>query len=356
MSDTVRILVVDDSALYRQLVRNVLRDVPGVVVVGAAKNGNEALALVGELDPDLLTLDVRMPDADGIDVLRGLRKSGSRAKAIMLSSLTANGAQTTTDALFEGAFDFIHKPAGPDAGVNRQTLHAELSEKIDAFRTSILAPDRPRQASADSDRPAAADLPARDFRALLIGTSTGGPVALAQVLPALPGDFPLPILVVQHMPPPYTHSLAERLNQRSQIEVVEAVEGMAVEAGFAYIAPGGRHLKLARSGSKVVARVTDDPPENRCRPAIDYLFRSAAEIFDGKVIAVVMTGMGRDGTEGCREIKRRGGFVIAQHADGCTVYGIPKAVVDEGLADQTAPLERLAATINRRATHRRPKA
>jgi two-component system chemotaxis response regulator CheB len=355
----VRILIVDDSALYRQLVGNVLRDIPGTEVVGMAKNGEEAWMLVQERHPDLLTLDVRMPDVDGIEVLRRLRKNRSRTAAIMLSSLTANGAQTTTDALLEGAFDFIHKPSGPDAGRNRQTLRDELSEKIAAFRASRLESGRRHPAPArgpDAERRLAdtddvdlipGTMRESGYEALLIGTSTGGPVALGQLLPALPGDFPVPILIVQHMPSGYTHSLAERLNQRSELEIVEACEGMPIEAGFAYIAPGGRHLKVQRRGNKVRGHLRDDPPENRCRPSIDYLFRSAAEVYDGKVVALVMTGMGRDGTEGCRNVKERGGFVIAQHPDGCTVYGIPKAVTDAQLADRIVPLNRLAAAVTR---------
>lgn len=172
-------------------------------------------------------------------------------------------------------------------------------------------------------------------------------MALGEFLPKLPGDFPLPVLIVQHMPPGYTHSLAERLNQRAEIEIVEASEGMPVEAGFAYIAPGGKQIKLHRIGSQVTVRINDDPPENCCRPSIDYLFRSATEIYDGHVIALIMTGMGRDGMEACRELKQRGGYVIAQHPDGCTVYGMPKAVIEANLADQVVPLDRLAMTLLR---------
>jgi two-component system, chemotaxis family, protein-glutamate methylesterase/glutaminase len=357
--DLLRILIVDDSALYRQLIGNVLRDLPGITVVGTAKNGAEAWTMVQERQPDLLTLDVRMPDVDGIEVLRRLRQNRSPAAAIMLSSLTANGAQTTTDALLEGAFDFIHKPSGPDAGQNRSTLRDELAEKIAAYRASRPAgrsrrPPPAHEAPAErrldhSNRGERESGPSRqtNVAALLIGTSTGGPAALGQLLPTLPGDFPVPILIVQHMPAGYTHSLAERLNQRSELEVVEACDGMPVEAGFAYIAPGGRQLKVQRVGGRVLVQIRDDPPENRCRPSIDYLFRAAAEVYAGKVVALVMTGMGRDGTEGCRSVKERGGLVIAQHPDGCTVYGIPKAVIDAELADQILPLNQLPAAVIR---------
>lgn len=352
MDGPLKILVVDDSALYRQLVRNVLREVPGVEVVGAAKSGAEALAMVTELDPDLLTLDVRMPDLDGIEVLKSLKRARSRAKALMLSSFTANGAQTTTDALFEGAFDFIHKPASSDAVANRLQLRGELAEKIAAFRNFMAS--RTVRSSAPVPRPAPAPViddaePRSDasrYDAVVIGTSTGGPAALRLVIPELPGDLPVPIFIVQHMPPNYTHSLAERLNEVSPIEVVEGVDGMVVDAGFAYIAPGGRQMKVERNGARTVIRVTDDPHEHGCRPAVDYLLRSAAAAYEGRLLAVILTGMGRDGTDGCREVKRRGGRVLAQHPEGCTVYGMPKSVIDEQLADRVIPLERMAAMVS----------
>jgi two-component system chemotaxis response regulator CheB len=352
----IRILVVDDSALYRQLLRNVLREIPDVEVVGTAKSGQEALDLVQEMSPDLLTLDVRMPGTDGIEVLRELKRRRSRTKAVMVSSLTADGAQVTTDALLEGAFDFIHKPSSSDANANRQSLHTALLDKIQTFRASFSSKlaRRPGSAALKPGEPPAR--PEEDFdaalagrcEAVVIGTSTGGPVALREVLPLLPGDFAVPLLIVQHMPPQYTHSLAARLNEASPLEVVEGCDGMPLEPGWAYIAPGGRHMKVGLRAGRKVIRITDDPPENSCRPAADYLFRSAAEMFDGKVLAVIMTGMGRDGVEGCRAIKQRGGFVMTQQADSCVVYGMPKAVVEEQLTDQVVSLERLASAIARR--------
>jgi two-component system chemotaxis response regulator CheB len=359
--DVLRILIVDDSALYCQLVKNVLREVPQVEVVGAAKSGQDALDQLDSLAPDLMTLDVRMPHGDGIDVLRELKKRRSPTKAIMLSSLTANGAQVTTDALMEGAFDFIHKPGGPDAGANRKALLAALNEKIAVFRDSrkgrlarlragvVAKPQavvKPTSASRTIRATVAENAPAASLcEAVLIGTSTGGPVALREVLSQLPGDLPAPVLIVQHMPAQYTHSLAQRLNESSPLEVVEACDGMNLEPGWAFLAPGGRHMKIVRRGSHHKIQITDDPPENSCRPSVDYLFRSAAEVFGGRTLAVIMTGMGRDGTEGCRELKRLGAHVIAQHIDGCVVYGMPKAVIEEHLADQIVPLDQIAPTM-----------
>jgi two-component system chemotaxis response regulator CheB len=190
---------------------------------------------------------------------------------------------------------------------------------------------------------------------VVIGTSTGGPIALRQVLPAIPADFPVPLLIVQHMPPQYTCSLAKRLNEASALEVVEAADGMTVEPGFAYIAPGGWHMKVERQGGRASIRTTQDPPENSCRPAVDYLFRSAADAFAGAVLAVVLTGMGRDGAAGCREIKNRGGYVMAQDAEGCVVYGMPKVVVEEKLADCVVPLEQIASAVVSRVQRSRER-
>jgi two-component system chemotaxis response regulator CheB len=342
--DSLRILVVDDSALYRQLVKNVLRDCADVEVVGVAKGGEEALQLVDKLAPDLLTLDVRMPGMDGIEVLRELRRRRCPAKALMLSSLTASGAQVTTDALLEGAFDFILKPSSSDATANRQALHLALVEKIAALRCR----GGPRATVEPPCSGAAEGIQPTDrFEAVLIGTSTGGPVALRTVLPALPEDFPLPVLVVQHMPAQYTHSLAQRLNETSALEVVEGCDGMTLEPGWAYIAPGGRHMKVKARAGRTILQITDEPPENCCRPSVDLLFRSAAAVFGGKVLAIIMTGMGRDGVEGCRQLKQQGALILAEHPDTCVVYGMPKAVVEERLADDVVPLDRMATQVLR---------
>jgi two-component system, chemotaxis family, protein-glutamate methylesterase/glutaminase len=348
--EKLRLMVVDDTAIYRQMLRNVMREIPQVDVVGAAKSGPEALDMIRELEPDLITLDVQMPGMTGIEVLRELRARRSRTKAIMVSSLTASGAQVTMDALLEGAFDFILKPNSHDAEANRKLLSETLTEKITTFRESSSQKSRLRKSIPSMPKPTdpppvseTLEVTSTRFEAILIGTSTGGPVALREVIPMFPVDLPVPILVVQHMPPKYTQSLAERLNEVSRVRVHEAADGMLAEPGNAYIAPGGQHIKLLPRAGTPMIRVTEDPPEHGCRPAVDYLFRSCAETFNGKVLAIVLTGMGRDGTEGCRLIKRRGGYVITQHATGCTVYGMPKAVFDEGLSDKVLPLELIAS-------------
>ncbi len=348
-----RILVVDDSALYRQSIQNVLRDVAGVLIVGTAKNGVEALAKIEQLDPDLLTLDVQMPDMDGIQVLNEIKCRKLRTKAIVVSSHTSDGAQVTTDALMEGAFDFILKPFGSNPTMNRQQLKEALAAKIGAFREAVnRRPSQPR--SRLTTRSVAADrlvettpVPTDACLAVLIGTSTGGPVALKSVLPKLPGELSVPVLVVQHMPAQYTRSLAERLCGLCSLNVVEACDEMEAAAGQVIIASGGKQMKLERDGTKLLVRVTDDPPEHGVRPSVDYLLRSASDVLRGRALAVIMTGMGRDGLAGCRQLKHAGGFVFAQCQDDCVVYGMPKAVIEEDLADRILPLGKIAPAIVR---------
>jgi two-component system chemotaxis response regulator CheB len=354
LSDTpLRILVVDDSALYRQSITNVLRGVSDAHVVGSAGNGLEALAKIAELDPDLLTLDVQMPDMNGIEVLREMNRRRMRTKAIMVSGLTHQGAQVTTDALMEGAFDFILKPSSGDSNANRQALCDALSERILAFRQSRdrSGYSRSPQLANRSVAPEAvvdhAPVPRSACRAVILGTSTGGPLALKTVLPRLPAVLSVPVLVVQHMPATYTASLASRLNAASELEVVEAVDQMAASAGRVILAPGGRHLKLVDSAAGLRVRLSDDPPENSVRPAADYLLRSAADALGGDVLAVIMTGMGRDGLEGCRRLRQEGGYVFAQGQEDCVVFGMPKAVIDAGLADRVLPLGKIAPAIVR---------
>ena len=352
-SAPIRILIVDDSALYRQSIHLVLREVADASIVGVAKNGLEALEKIEQLDPDLLTLDVQMPDMNGIEVLRELKKRGLRPKAIMVSSLTSEGAQVTTDALMEGAFDFILKPASNDSNANRQQLLDALRVKISAFREAsaqrvkkVRKLARKGEVAADDVIESAPD-PALACEAVMIGTSTGGPEALKIVLSKLPAELAVPVLVVQHMPAPYTRTLAHRLNEMCQLDVLEASDGIDVVAGKAIIAPGGKQMKLERGEANLLIRVNDDPPESGVRPAVDYLLRSAVEVLQGRSLAVIMTGMGRDGRSGCELLKKAGGYVFAQSQEDCIVYGMPKAIIEEGLADRALPLGKIAPAIVR---------
>ena len=352
-SDPTRLLIVDDSALYRQSIQNVLRDADDARIVGIAKNGVEALDKIEELDPDLLTLDVQMPAMDGIQVLREIKRRRLRPKAIMLSSLTSEGAQVTTDALMEGAFDFILKPSSSDSEANRRQLQESLKEKIAAFReASGRRRSRTRKtvshrAVADKDVAEAAPTPSCPCQVVVIGASTGGPEAFKMVLPKLPAGLAVPVLIVQHMPAQFTASLASRLHEMCEVDVVEAEDKMQAVPGKLILAPGGRQMKLARVGQKLIVRVNDDPPENGVRPSVDYLVRSAADIVQGNALAVIMTGMGRDGLVGCRALKQAGGYVFAQSQGDCAVYGMPKAIVENGLADRILPLGKISPAIVR---------
>ncbi len=347
------VLVVDDSALYRQSIQNLLRRVDGVTTVGVAKNGVDALEKIERLDPDLLTLDVQMPDMNGIELLREIKRRRLRPKAIMVSSFTAAGAAVTTDALIEGAFDFILKPSGNDSNANRQQLQDALQQKISAFRESSeavqpsLQSPVPKQLVDDDDVAEAAPVAQSACRAVILGTSTGGPAALKIVLPRLPAQLPVPVLVVQHMPATYTQSLAMRLNEICELDVVEATDQMPAVGGRIIIAAGGMQMKLNCRNSQLQVRVTSDPPENGVRPSVDYLLRSTVDVLGGNALAVIMTGMGRDGLAGCRALKQAGGYVFAQSQADCVVYGMPKAVIDQQLADRTLPLGKVAAAVVR---------
>ena len=356
--EPISILIVDDSALYRQSIQNVMREIPDVSVVGVARNGVEALEKIRQLDPDLLTLDVQMPDMDGIELLRAIKANGLRAAAIMVSSFTAEGAQVTTDALMEGAFDFILKPSSTDSNQNRQQLRDALQHRIDAFRTSrVRGPLRETRAS-DADSGGQDLSPGRVFpprsrgtvpsptsrcRLVIIGASTGGPAALKQVLPKFPPTTPAPIAVVQHMPERYTASLAQRLDEICPCRVVEASDRMPLESGKIVVAKGGHHLKLTQSISgQLFATLGEDPPVNGVRPAVDVLIESAVDALGGDSLAIILTGMGCDGLRACHKLKSAGGHVFAQSRDDCVVYGMPRAIVNDGLADRTLSLAQMA--------------
>lgn len=343
-----RIVVVDDSALFRTLLRNLLTEIPHCEVVASVADGKTALEKIIDLQPDLVTLDVEMPDMNGIDVLRELKRRKVETKVVMISRFTTAGAQVTTDALIEGAFDFIVKPSGKNPTDNKSALRAALNEKISALREVT-------QAVAEESLPLLSSLTQTskaNYGAVVIGCSTGGPDALARIIPDLPADLPVPVLVVQHMPEGFTASLASRLNEASPLEVLEASDGLQVRPGQVVIARGGRHLQLSRrSSDRVVLQLTEDPHEHRCRPAVDYTLRSTVDVYQGQLLVVILTGMGRDGTDGCKLVRSRGGHILAQHADGCTVYGMPKSVVTAGLADEIVKLPQIAVVVDRIVRH-----
>ncbi|MCA9261515.1 MAG: chemotaxis response regulator protein-glutamate methylesterase [Planctomycetales bacterium] len=342
----MRVLVVDDSTLYRKLVRDALAAAPGVEIVGVAADGNSALEKIDQLQPDLVTLDQEMPGLDGLGVLDALRTRPTPPKVVMISSLTAAGAETTAKALRLGAFDFVLKPVGGSVDENRAHLQEGIARVLEAASTTLAQPSgRPPQRVAPPPAPAVSAQYHAPPKLVAIGVSTGGPAALAELLPRLPGDFPLPIVLVQHMPPVFTRSLADQLNEYSRLHVAEAADGDVCLSGHVYIAPGGRQMRIVPQGTQLVVKITDDPPEKSCRPSVDYLFRSVVDAVGARCLGVIMTGMGDDGADGSRLIKRVGGRVLAQDEASCVVYGMPRRVIEDGLADAIVPLQELPGKI-----------
>ncbi len=343
----VRVLVVDDSVVIRRLVSNVLEEDPEIEVVGAAANGAIALAQIPHKNPDVITLDVEMPEMDGLETLRRIKKEYPEIRVVMFSTLTERGAAVTFEALALGADDYVAKAANVGSlHVSMAKLKGELIPKVKQF---FFFP----RTAAPEPRPSAAPAPAIRRRALppeavVIGVSTGGPNALGAIVPVFPADFPLPVLLVQHMPPVFTGLLAERLQAAANLRVKEGEAGEPVEAGTVYIAPGDYHMEVERRRGQPVIRLHQGPPENSCRPAVDVLFRSAERVYGGAVVAVVLTGMGEDGRRGAEVLKSRGAYVIAQDENTSVVWGMPGAVVRAGLADAVLPLDQVVPEILKR--------
>jgi two-component system chemotaxis response regulator CheB len=346
-----RVLIVDDAVVFRRYLAEVLGADPELEVVATAANGRIALARMPQVSPDVVILDVEMPEMDGLATLAELRRTYPRLPVIMFSALTERGASATLDALALGATDYFTKPAHDDG------LHASLAVIRDQLIPQIKAlcpthpPARPTAHGAPSA--VASSIAARPLRpgpvqVLAIGCSTGGPNALAEVFRRLPADFPVPIVIVQHMPPTFTRLLAERLTAQFAVPVHEGSSGSVISPGTAWIAPGDHHMILAREGTKVRILLHQDPPENSCRPAVDVLFRSVAKTFGPNTLSVVMTGMGRDGLRGCEAIREVGGQVLAQDESTSVVWGMPGHVVSAGLADRVLPLSLIGDEILRR--------
>ena len=338
-SPILRVLVVDDSTLYRKVVRDALKQLRNVEVVGVAPDGKIALEKLAQLQPDLVTLDLEMPELDGLGVLREMRKQSDPPGAIMVSAVTSAGARTTTAALRLGAFDFVCKPAGSSFEDSLRLLESELLPKVEAFaRSRATSPERTPNTDAHgswataTQQPDLTTAPPQKPQIVALGISTGGPAALTQMLPRLPGNFGVPILIVQHMPPVFTASLADDLDKLCALRVSEASHGDLVKPGGILIAPGGKQMRVHRDGPSTRICITDDPPERNCRPSVDYLFRSVAETYEARALGVIMTGMGDDGTEGCRLLRQSGAAILAQDAASCVVFGMPKKPIEDGLA------------------------
>jgi two-component system, chemotaxis family, protein-glutamate methylesterase/glutaminase len=343
--------------VMRSLLRSVICSDLGLEVAGTAADGSSALAAIQVNRPDLVLLDVEMPVMDGLVTLRELRHRGHKMPVIMCSSLTQSGAKVTIEALAGGASDYVAKPAGQSS---REQAVAALAQELLPKIHALAGQASVSPSAAPAVRPVIAFPPAPAVTrpissvpsVVVIGVSTGGPAALDVVLPALPPGFPLPVLIVQHMPEVFTRLLAERLNQRCVLRVTEAAEGDPIQSGAIYIARGGWHMEVTssiRSGAPHTLHLNQDPPENHCRPAADVLFRSAARVYGSGVLAVVLTGMGSDGLAGSRLIHGQGGSVVAQDQPTSTVWGMPGAVVQAGLAHRVLPLGSIAPEIVRLA-------
>lgn len=383
-SRVTRILIVDDSAVMRSLLRSVVMTDARLEVVGTASNGEAGLRAMDSLHPDLVLLDVEMPVMDGLNTLRQMKTRGMRVPVIMCSTLTQRGAQVTIEALATGAADYVAKPAGQPSreaaitalaydlvpkimaltGAMRSSMHAASPQSAGIF-SGIAAGRRPGLRSvasttlppghAISVNPASLAGRIQPIvstpRVVAIGVSTGGPAALDIVLPMLPADFPLPVLVVQHMPELFTRLLAERLDSRCALHVREAVNGEAVHAGTIYIAKGNWHMEIlghGQSGAPTI-RLTQEAQENHCRPAVDVLFRTAVSAYGSGVLGVVLTGMGSDGLAGSKLIRGHNGSVLAQDQATSAVWGMPGAVSQAGLANRILPLSAIAPELLRLA-------
>lgn len=340
-------LVVDDSAFMRKAISNMLSSDPEIKVIGTARDGEEALDLVPRLQPDVVTLDVEMPRMGGLATLKALMERNP-VPVLMLSSLTTEGAQETMKALELGALDFIPKNLD-DLSLNIVKIQDDLVAKVKAISKKKVKARTVSGATRFSPEPVIPSGPrlySGRVAMVAIGVSTGGPKALQDVLPLFPADFPVPILVVQHMPKGFTGPFAERLNQLSKMKVKEAENGEPIKSGVAYIAPGGLHMRaMKKKVTEMAIDLSEQPTDLLHRPSVDVMMLSVAENYAGRCVGVIMTGMGADGLEGMKAIKKTGGKTVAQDEESCVVYGMPKAVVDAGVADKVVPLSRMTGEI-----------
>ena len=348
--DKIRVLIVDDASVVRRMVSAALNQDPALEVVGAAADGQIALSRLTDLHPDIVLLDLEMPVMDGLQTLTALRKTHPRLPVIMFSRHTQRGVEATVQALTLGADDYVPKPGD---GLDVSKCIAELLiPKIKLLVRRYAAPPEPEtsklRVARPSSPPARAPSQRQAPQVVVVGASTGGPNALAAVFPAFPAHWSIPILVVQHMPAEFTARLAERLTEKSRLNVREGAADELVSAAQAWVAPGDYHMVVRRDGTAIRLALNQDPPVNSCRPSVDVLFRSAAEAYGPGVLAVVLTGMGQDGLRGCECIRTAGGEIMTQDEASSVVWSMPGAVVQAGLADQVLPLDQVGPEIVRR--------
>ena len=361
----IRVLVVDDSPFMRKSIQKMLEGAPDIQVVGTARDGLDALEKVDELDPDIITLDIEMPRMDGLTALKKIM-AGSPRPVLMLSSLTQEGAQATLDALSAGALDFIPKESS-FATMSILNIQQELQEKIRRLATtpkfkrpvdrspravpgapapaSLPPPPPPRPAVPRQASGELASSPVAEL--IVLGSSTGGPKALQELLPALPGNLPVPLLIVQHMPSTFTKPFADRLNTLCQVTVKEAEHGEPLKAGTVYIARGGIHMLYRQRGAQALVEHSLDPASSIHRPSVDVLFQSVHEQCNRQVLAVILTGMGNDGAKGMDLLKQKGAHTLAEAEETCVVYGMPRAAAEKGCVDVVAPLPEIAGHLRR---------
>lgn len=362
MAEKKKILVVDDSAFMRRVISDIINNDPRCITIGTASNGKEALDIVDQLKPDVISLDIQMPVMDGLTMLKELNRS-HRIPVVMMSTLTKEGAKETIQALELGAFDFVAKPDNIFK-VNSEEIREELMEKLyqaavsgeksvtkfkpSLTRTTAYTTNSVTSSFATEKSGVQGKVTSNKklTKLVAIGTSTGGPRALQYLLPYLPGNIDAGIVIVQHMPPGFTKSLADRLNQLSEITVKEAEDGEEILNGCAYIAPGDRHLLVKQTDRGYFIELSDGPKKGPHKPAVDVMMTSITRIKIPHVIGVIMTGMGADGREGLSDLKKaRQIHIIAQDEASCVVYGMPKSVVELGIADAIVPLEELSKAI-----------
>ena len=358
----IKAVVVDDSAFMRKSISIMLESDTDIQVVGVAKDGLEGYNLVKSLKPDIVTLDIEMPKMDGITALQKIMKD-CPTSVIMLSSLTTEGADVTIKALEYGAADFIPKELSY-INVNIIKIKDDLINRVKEIVKQRSLRERLRRIQRVNENlnpvkqkspPAALKyLPQMNYRAIALGVSTGGPFSLQKVIPRLSKNINMPVFIVQHMPPKFTKSLAERLNNLSELEVKEAEDSETVRNGVVYIAPGGFHMTVVKSESgREIIRISKEPSNTLHCPSVDVMVESVVKLYGKNALGIIMTGMGKDGFEGIKKLKSEGGYCIAQDEESCVVYGMPKAIVDGGFADVVSPLENISEVINKAVLYER---